>query len=92
MVAAGDSLFALGAGDVRYFDTNDLPAIETTVAANATVDLGNARGIEFKAFGAGAPTGMYLKVVRSGLAVNWYAHIFIGAADSVRVNAWLNDY
>jgi len=88
MVAAGDSLYALPSASARFFNLNDIPAVETTVAANATIDLGNASRAEIYSFGSGAAAGVYFRVVTSGGTRTVYAHVYIGAADSVRVNAW----
>ena len=88
MVAAGDSLFALDAGGVRYFNLNDIPMIETTVPADSVVNLGDANRVEFKAYGAGDPDGHYFRVVVSAGTRTVYYHYYIGSADSVRINAW----
>jgi hypothetical protein len=87
---AADSLFALPASTARIFDLNDLPYVETTITSDGTVDLGAARRVEFRAFGSGPAEGVYFKTVESGTAPyrTITAYVYIGAADSVRINAW----
>lgn len=88
MVAAGDSLYALPVSTARVFNLNDLPAIETTVAADDTVSLGDAYKVELYTFGSAAAGGVYYLTSVSGGTRTVTAYVYIGAADSVRINAW----
>jgi len=88
MIAAGDSLFGLPAAAARTFDLNDLPDVETTVATSDTILLGDCYKAEFFTFGTGDAGGVYfITSVASGVR-SVSAMVFIGSADSVRVNAW----
>jgi hypothetical protein len=90
VIDTADSLYALPAATARIFDVNELPLVETTVSANGTVSLGAATRVEFRTFGSGAAEGVYFTVTESGSAPyrTVVAHVYIGAADSVRINAW----
>ena len=88
IVAAGDSLYALPASAARVFDLNILPTIETTATANDTINIGDAYKAEFFTFGSAAAGGVYFKTVVSGGTRSVTAYVYIGAADSVKINAW----